>query len=121
MAAPAAGRVLNLSPTGHAIGLACDNGAEVLIHVGLDTARAGHAFQLHVEEGQQVLPGQLLMEFDLAALTARGLDLTTPVVVTNSEAFNGVVCAAEAGANVALSAPLLRLIPKSGQNCPEPG
>lgn len=121
VAAPAAGRVLNLSPTGHAIGLACDNGAEVLIHVGLDTARAGHAFQLHVEEGQQVLPGQLLMEFDLAALTARGLDLTTPVVVTNSEAFDRVVCAAEAGANVALSAPLLRLIPKSGQNCPEPG
>ena len=121
VAAPAAGRVLNLSPTGHAIGLSCDNGAEVLIHVGLDTARAGHAFQLHVEEGQQVLPGQLLMEFDLAALTARGLDLTTPVVVTNSEAFDGVLCAAESGANVALSAPLLRLIPKSGQNRPEPG
>ena len=68
-----------------------------------------------------MLPGQLLMEFDLAALTARGLDLTTPVVVTNSETFDGVLCAAESGANVALSAPLLRLIPKSGQNCPEPG
>ncbi|WP_243226614.1 beta-glucoside-specific PTS transporter subunit IIABC [Microbacterium sp. CIAB417] len=75
-------------PTGHAIGLRHADGAEVLIHIGIDTVKlAGEHFSLKVTGGQQVSKGDLLVEFDIEAIAAAGYDLTTPVIVTNSDLY----------------------------------
>ncbi len=75
-------------PTGHAIGLRHADGAEVLIHIGIDTVRLGGAhFTPKVTAGQQVKAGDLLVEFDAEAITAAGYDLTTPVIVTNADLY----------------------------------
>lgn len=75
-------------PTGHAIGLRHADGAEVLIHIGIDTVRLGGAhFTPKVTAGQQVKAGDLLVEFDAEAIAAAGYDLTTPVIVTNADLY----------------------------------
>jgi PTS system beta-glucosides-specific IIC component len=75
-------------PTGHAIGLKHADGAEALIHIGIDTVKlAGKHFSLKVEKGQQVAAGDLLVEFDIAAITAAGYDVTTPVIITNPKKY----------------------------------
>ncbi|GAA2590165.1 hypothetical protein GCM10009862_30520 [Microbacterium binotii] len=75
-------------PTGHAIGLRHADGAEVLIHIGIDTVKlAGEHFSLKVTGGQQVSKGDLLVEFDIEAIAAAGYDLTTPVIVTNADLY----------------------------------
>lgn len=82
--APCAGTVSTLM--GHAIGLECDNGLEILIHIGIDTVQLnGKHYQPHVTEGQHVQAGDLLMEFDIAAINKAGYKTITPVIVTNSE------------------------------------
>ena len=76
---------------GHAVGLTCDNGAELLIHVGIDTvALNGKHYTGHVEEGQRVKAGDLLLEFDIAAIEKEGYKTITPVIVTNSDDYAGV-------------------------------
>ena len=84
--APADGQITMLFPTKHALGMRCANGAELLIHVGLNTVELnGKHFTVHVQEGQLVKQGQLLLEFDGDAIQAAGYPLTTPVLVTNSD------------------------------------
>lgn len=84
--APADGQITMLFPTKHALGMQCANGAELLIHVGLNTVELnGKHFTVHVQEGQSVKQGQLLLEFDGDAIQAAGYPLTTPVLVTNSD------------------------------------
>lgn len=86
--APCDGVVSALFPTGHAIGITSANGAEVLIHVGMDTVRLnGAGFTSHVSEGQMVKAGDLLIEADLEAIRKAGYDTTTPVIITNTEDF----------------------------------
>ena len=76
---------------GHAVGLTCDNGAELLIHVGVDTVNLnGKHYTGHVEEGQRVKAGDLLLEFDIAAIEKEGYKTITPVIVTNSDDYAGV-------------------------------
>ena len=76
---------------GHAVGLTCDNGAELLIHVGIDTVNLdGKHYTGHVEEGQRVKAGDLLLEFDIAAIEKEGYKTITPVIVTNSDDYAGV-------------------------------
>jgi PTS system beta-glucosides-specific IIC component len=107
--APFDGVVVAAFPTGHAIGLRHASGAEVLIHIGIDTVRLnGEHFTLKVTSGQQVTAGDLLVEFDLAAIAAAGYDLTTPVVVTNADAFPAI--AAVASGPVAHGDPLFLAI-----------
>ncbi|EZP29257.1 beta-glucoside-specific PTS transporter subunit IIABC [Microbacterium oleivorans] len=78
-------------PTGHAIGLRHADGAEVLIHIGIDTVKlGGKHFDVKVTTGQQVKAGDLLVEFDVDAITASGYDLTTPIVVTNGELYPAI-------------------------------
>ena len=73
---------------GHAVGLTCDNGAELLIHVGIDTVNLdGKHYTGHVEEGQRVKAGDLLLEFDIAAIEKEGYKTITPVIVTNSDDY----------------------------------
>lgn len=75
-------------PTGHAIGLRHADGAELLIHIGIDTVKlAGAHFDVKVTTGQQVSAGDLLVEFDGDAIERAGYDLITPIVVTNGELY----------------------------------
>lgn len=86
--APCAGKVDMVFETGHAITLIADCGAEILIHVGLDTVNLkGEHFQIKTKPGQKVSTGDLLLEFDRAAIAAAGYDTVTPVVVCNPEHF----------------------------------
>lgn len=86
--APCDGVVSALFPTGHAIGITSAKGAEVLIHVGMDTVRLnGAGFTSHVSEGQMVKAGDLLIEADLETIQKAGYDTTTPIIITNTEDF----------------------------------
>ncbi|MGT2757410.1 beta-glucoside-specific PTS transporter subunit IIABC [Streptococcus ovuberis] len=85
---PIQGQVTSLFPTQHAIGLLSDDGAEVLIHIGVDTVQSqGEGFTALVSVGDSVEPGQALIQFNQEELERKGFDLTTAVVLTNSEAY----------------------------------
>ncbi|WP_312226667.1 beta-glucoside-specific PTS transporter subunit IIABC [Pseudescherichia sp.] len=86
--APCDARVETVIESRHAIGLSCDNGAELLIHVGLNTVNLqGEHFRPLVKEGDVVKAGTPLLEFDKDAIERAGYDLTTPVLVINSDEF----------------------------------
>jgi PTS system beta-glucosides-specific IIC component len=93
--APLAGTVTSLLDSKHAIGITSDEGVEVLVHIGIDTVKLnGAPFTVHVAQGDRVEAGQLVIEADLDAIRDAGYDLTTPVVVTNSDRFTVEVPAA---------------------------
>lgn len=95
--APIAGVVTSLLPSKHAVGLTGDDGTEILVHVGLDTVKLeGKPFIAHVAPGDRVAAGQLLLEVDLDALDAAGVDATTPVVVLNEGAVVEILVASGA-------------------------
>ncbi|HMR48412.1 MAG TPA: beta-glucoside-specific PTS transporter subunit IIABC [Arachnia sp.] len=86
--APFDGEVVAVFPTWHAIGLRSTTGAELLIHVGMNTVKLGGThFTTRVAQGQHVNAGDVLVEFDKDAILAEGYDLTTPVVITNHRKF----------------------------------
>jgi len=90
--APADGRITQCTETRHAIGMQTDSGAEVLIHVGIDTVEmAGEGFTLFVEPGQQVQQGQLLLTADPVRIREAGHPAVTVIAVTNSEDFSAAV------------------------------
>lgn len=90
--APFDGQVIMETSSKHALGLQAKNGIELLIHVGLETVELnGAPFTYHVSEGQSFKKGELLMEFDRAAIQKAGLSLITPVIVTNSADYTQVV------------------------------
>ncbi|MCR8850827.1 glucose-specific PTS transporter subunit IIBC [Rossellomorea sp. SC111] len=81
---PIAGKVVNVFPTKHAIGLESKAGREVLIHVGIDTVKLeGKGFEALVKEGDQVEAGQPLLEVDLDYIKANAPSIMTPIVFTN--------------------------------------
>lgn len=83
--APADATIDTVFDSKHAISMVCDNGAELLLHVGLDTVKLeGKHFDPQVKDGDKVKAGQLLMKFDLKALKKEGFDVVTPVIITNS-------------------------------------
>ena len=87
--APCDATVDMMFATGHAVSLVADNGAEILIHMGLDTVTLnGAPFQIKVESGQKVKKGDVLMVADLEAIKAAGLDTITPMLVCNSADYN---------------------------------
>lgn len=90
--APCDGTVTTLFPTGHAVGILTANGAELLIHIGMDTVKLnGDGFTKKVEQGDTVKKGQLLLEFDIEKIKAAGLSTTTPIVVTNTDDYADVI------------------------------
>lgn len=106
---PVNGVVSSMFRTGHAIGLTSALGAEVLIHVGLDTVKLeGRYFRPQVQNDQPVKVGDVLLEFDLEAIKAAGYDLTTPVLVSNSDEFIDVLTLSRAA--VSEGAPLLAVL-----------
>ncbi len=80
--APFAGWVKALFPTGHALGVASDEGVEVLIHLGIDSARCAGLFVPRVQPGDRVDTGQVLVVFDPGELARRARSALSPVVVT---------------------------------------
>ncbi|MGV0086029.1 PTS beta-glucoside transporter subunit IIABC [Rahnella aceris] len=89
---PVDGTVVSLFKTHHAIGIESADGAEILIHVGIDTVKLdGKFFTPHVDVDAVVKQGDLLLEFDVQGITDAGYDLTTPVLVTNSDDYLDVI------------------------------
>lgn len=89
--APFDGKVDTVFETKHAVGLTSSDGVEVLIHVGLNTVELGGKFyEAHVKEGDTVKAGQLLISFSIEDIRKAGYDITTPVIVTNSDDLESV-------------------------------
>ncbi|MBS4770514.1 beta-glucoside-specific PTS transporter subunit IIABC [Carnobacteriaceae bacterium zg-ZUI240] len=93
---PVNGTVTTIFPTGHAVGITSENGAEILIHVGMDTVQLnGEGFTQFVKAGDAVVAGQKLVSVDLEAVKAAGYSTVTPVVVTNTADFEDVLTTQE--------------------------
>lgn len=107
--APVDGEVLSLFPTGHAIGLKTDFGAEILIHIGTDTVKLeGKFFTQKVKIGEKIKKGQTLIEFDIEGIKKAGYSVVTPVIVTNTEEYSDII--SESEKNIDYGQDLLTLI-----------
>ncbi len=83
---PVKGEVLQVFPTKHAIGLKAENGAEILIHIGLETVSMnGEGFEAHVSEGSKVEVGDQLVTFDMNLVKEKAKSTITPVIITNTD------------------------------------
>ena len=101
---PVDGEITVFFETKHAIGIHSVEGADILIHVGLDTVKLnGQYFTAKAAQGDKVSKGQLLLTFDAEAIKAAGYDTTTPVVVTNPSEFGQVTVVVD-GQDVTVSA-----------------
>ena len=106
---PVNGTVSTLFPTLHAIGIMSDEGAELLIHIGLNTVQMnGKGFKAFVQQGDKITVGQKLIEFDMDLLQKEGYCLETPVVVTNTANYLDVL--AENSKDVSCGEPLLHIV-----------
>lgn len=86
---PFNGTVQFIADTKHAIGLISDDGIEILIHVGMDTVKMnGKGFDVKTAVNSSVKEGELLLEFDIKAIEKEGYPIITPVIITNSDAYN---------------------------------
>lgn len=89
--APADGEIAMVFDTLHAVSLNASNGAEILVHVGLDTVSLkGKGFKAHVQAGDKVKKGDLMLEADLEFLKSEGFDIITPVLVCNTDDYASV-------------------------------
>lgn len=90
--APFDGAVEMVFDTKHAVSLVSDQGAQVLIHVGLDTVMLkGEHFTAHVESGAAVKKGDLLLEFDMDAIRDAGYDTIVPIIICNTDDYQEVI------------------------------
>ncbi|WP_315371665.1 beta-glucoside-specific PTS transporter subunit IIABC [Paenibacillus sp. FSL R5-0490] len=109
--APFDGVVEALYRTKHAIGLKAANGVEILIHIGVDTVSLkGKYFNAHIEQGQTIKAGDLLVDFDPEGITSAGYNTITSIVVTNMQQYGDVLTTATSGP-IRESEPLIKLIP----------
>lgn len=89
--APADAEVTLLFPTKHAIGLKTIDGAEILIHVGMDTVSLnGNGFDSYVSIGDKVKKGQTLLTFDIEKIKKAGLTTVTPIIITNTADYQSI-------------------------------
>lgn len=89
--APVDGEIVQLFPTKHAIGIKTTDGAEILVHVGLETVQMkGEGFSAHVEVGQTVKTGDLLLEFSLERIEEKAASIATPIIITNIDEMNKI-------------------------------
>lgn len=90
--APVNGTVTTIFPTKHAIGIVSDNGAEILIHIGLNTvALDGKYYNVHINSGDKVVKGQKLVSFDIEAIKNEGYSIVTPVLITNTTDLKDII------------------------------
>jgi multiphosphoryl transfer protein len=114
LVAPCDGVVTHLARTGHALTLATAEGAEILLHIGIDTVELnGRGFTPKVTQGAQVRTGDLLIEFDQDLVACNAPSLVSVIAIANSDAFE-IVERAEGGMLKAGETPLLVLRPRGG-------
>ena len=109
--APCDGVIIHVARTGHALTLRADNGAEVLMHIGIDTVQLnGEGFALLVKEGARVSQGQALVQFDLDRIARQCKSLVSLIILTNSDRFALTPLAVK---TVKAGEPLMQLAPRS--------
>lgn len=83
---PVDGEIMQVFPTKHAIGIRAKNGAEILIHIGLETVSLnGEGFQTFIKEGDKVRVGDKLVAFDLEIIKEKAKSTVTPIIITNTD------------------------------------
>ena len=89
--APCDATVETVFDTKHAVGLSTEDGMELLIHIGINTVELnGKYYTSHVKNGDRVKKGQPLISFDICKIKDAGYDITTPLIVTNSDDYKDV-------------------------------
>lgn len=111
--APCDGEIVSVATSKHAVALRAENGAEILLHVGIDTvALGGQGFEALVQAGERVRLGQPLLTFDLDALARGAKSLISPILITNGDRFS--VAAPCTGMSVAVGDALLDVVSATG-------
>ena len=106
--APASGEVVVMFETKHAVSIRTDFGAELIIHIGLDTVNLkGQYFRACVAQGDKVKAGDVLVEVDMEKVRAAGYDVTTPVIICNTQDYPNMVC--RSGMEVKALDPIIEL------------
>jgi sugar PTS system EIIA component len=83
---PVDGEIMQVFPTKHAVGIRAKNGAEILIHIGLETVSLkGEGFETHVKQGDSVKTGDKLVTFDLEVIREKAKSTITPIIITNTD------------------------------------
>lgn len=109
--APCDGVIIHVARTGHALTIRADNGAELLMHVGIDTVELnGEGFALRVEQGARVSQGQALVQFDLDRIARQCKSLVSLIILTNGEQFEVRPLAVK---TVKLGEPLMQIVARS--------
>ena len=89
--APVDGTVVQVAETLHAVCMQGDDGAEIIIHLGIDTVELkGKGFTCHVESGQHVSAGDLLMDMDISFIKSAGYNVITPCIITNMDKIKNI-------------------------------
>lgn len=106
--APASGVVQVMFETGHAVSIKTDLGADIIVHVGLDTVNLkGQYFTPRVRQGDRVKAGDVLVEVELEKVKEAGYDVTTPVIVCDTPDHPDMVC--HTGMEVKAQDPIIEL------------
>jgi phosphocarrier protein FPr len=114
--APCAGTIAAVHASGHAATVRTDDGAEILIHLGVDTVMLkGAGFTVHAREGQRVAAGDRLIDFDIAAIRPKVPSLVSMIVIANGDAFRVAGIDAVIGADIGFGAPLLTIAPAGAE------
>lgn len=94
--APCDGKIDSVFDTKHAVNMVSSEGAEILLHIGIDTVKlGGKFFEAHVSDGQEVKKGDLLISFDMENIKAAGYKVTTPLIIGNTDDYAAVEPVAE--------------------------
>lgn len=94
--APCDGKVDSVFDTKHAVNILSADGAEVLLHIGIDTVKlGGKHFESHVSDGQEIKKGDLLITFDIEAIKSEGYKVTTPLIIGNTDDYSAIAAAAK--------------------------
>lgn len=89
--APCDGKIDSVFDTKHAVNMVSSEGAEILLHIGIDTVKlGGQYFEAHVSDGQEVKKGDLLISFDMDKIKAAGYKVTTPIIIGNTDDYSSV-------------------------------
>jgi beta-glucoside PTS system EIICBA component len=89
---PVNGTITTVFPTGHAIGITSDEGAEILIHIGINTVQLdGKYYSPVVKQGDRVNQGDLLVTFDIEKIKEAGYLVTTPIIITNTDRYIEII------------------------------
>ena len=88
---PVIGEIIQVFPTKHAVGIRAENGAEILIHIGLETVSLdGEGFTSYVGEGDQVKQGDKLIHFDMDIIREKAKSTVTPIIITNTDDMSNI-------------------------------